>query len=53
VRRHTPRDTAFAISVTDKAVSEKIGAYREYEGDKIICSFEENGLPLEVAYRAA
>lgn len=47
------RAASFAIAVTDKVISEEIGAYREFEGDKIICSFEDNGLPLEVAYKAA
>lgn len=47
------RDAVFAIAVTDTVVSEEIGAYREFEGDKVLCSFEDNGLPLEVAYRAA
>ena len=30
-----------------------MGCYRELEGDKIVCSFGDNGLPLEVAYRLA
>ena len=47
------RDAVFALAVTDKVVSEEIGVYREFEGDKIICSCEDNTLPLEVAYRAA
>jgi hypothetical protein len=47
------REALFAIAVTDKVISDDIGAYREYEGDKIICAFEDDGLPLEVAYRAA
>jgi len=34
-------------------ISDSIGCYREVEGDKIICAFEDNGLPLEVAYRIA
>lgn len=47
------REALFAIAVTDKVVSDDIGAYREFEGDKIVCAFEDDGLPLEVAYRAA
>jgi len=47
------REALFAIAVTDKVVSDDIGAYREFEGDKIVCAFEDDGLPLEVAYRTA
>lgn len=47
------REALFAIAVTDKVISDDVGAYREFEGDKIVCAFEDDGLPLEVAYRAA
>ncbi len=47
------REAVFAIAVTDTALSDAVGCFRELEGDKIICAFEENGLPLEVAYRIA
>ncbi|NWF87819.1 hypothetical protein HXY32_08450 [Candidatus Bathyarchaeota archaeon] len=47
------REASFAIAVTDTIISEAIGCYYEVEGDKIICSCGENGLPLEVAYRIA
>lgn len=47
------REASFAIAVTDTTISEAIGCYYEVEGDKIICSFGDNGLPLEVAYRIA
>jgi hypothetical protein len=45
------REANFAIAVTDTLISEAVGCYREVEGDKIICAFGDNGLPLEVAYR--
>jgi hypothetical protein len=47
------REALFAIAVTDKIVSDELGAYREFEGDKIICALEGDGLPLEVAYKTA
>lgn len=47
------REAQFAIAVTETLISDSIGCYREVEGDKIICAFEDNGLPLEVAYRIA
>lgn len=47
------RESQFAIAVTEKMISDSIGCYREVEGDKIICAFGDNGLPLEVAYRIA
>ena len=47
------RESQFAIAVTEKMISGSMGCYREVEGDKIICTFGENGLPLEVAYRIA
>jgi len=47
------REAQFAIAVTETMISDSIGCYREVEGDKIICAFEDNGLPLEVAYRIA
>ena len=47
------REAQFAIAVTEIMISDAIGCYREVEGDKIICAFEDNGLPLEVAYRTA
>jgi len=47
------REAEFAIAVTRSVVSDFIGCYRGIERDKIICSFEENGLPLEVAYKVA
>jgi hypothetical protein len=47
------REANFAIAVTDIMISDAIGCYREIEGDKIICAFGDNGLPLEVAYRIA
>ena len=47
------REAVFAIAVTDHTMSDDMGVYRMYEEDKIICSFEGDGLPLEVAYRAA
>ena len=47
------RESHFAIAVTEKMISDSIGCYREVEGDKIICAFGDNGLPLEVAYRIA
>jgi len=47
------REAAFAIVVTDNALSEAVGCFRDFEGDKIICAFGDNGLPLEVAYRIA
>jgi len=47
------REAQFAIAVTETMISDAIGCYREVEGDKIICIFGDNGLPLEVAYRIA
>lgn len=47
------REAQFAIAVTETMISDSIGCYRGVEGDKIICAFEDNGLPLEVAYRIA
>jgi len=47
------REASFAIAVTDSAISDAIGCYHEVEGDKIICAFGDNGLPLEVAYKIA
>ena len=47
------READFAIAVTDNLISDAVGCYREIEGDKIICAFGDNGLPLEVAYRIA
>jgi hypothetical protein len=47
------REALFAIAVTDKVVTDDLGAYREFEGNKILCAFEEDGLPLEVAYKTA
>lgn len=47
------REANFAIAVTDEAISDAHGCYREVEGDKIICAFGDNGLPFEVAYRIA
>lgn len=47
------REAKFAIAVTEKKMSDSIGCFREIERDKIICSFGDNGLPLEVAYKIA
>jgi len=47
------RESHFAIAVTEKMTSDSIGCFREVEGDKIVCAFGDNGLPLEVAYRVA
>ena len=47
------READFAIAVTDTLISDAVGCYREIEGDKIVCAFGDNGLPLEVAYRIA
>jgi hypothetical protein len=46
------REAAFAIAVTETTTS-AAGCYRTLEKDKIICSYEDNGLPVEVAYRVA
>jgi hypothetical protein len=47
------REARFAIAVTESALSDAIGYYREIEKDKVICAHGDNGLPLEVAYRVA
>jgi hypothetical protein len=47
------REAHFAIAVTDTVISDAVSCYREIEGDKIICTYEDNGLPLEVAYKVA
>jgi len=47
------REASFAIAVTDSTISDAMGCYHEVEGDKIICAFGDNGLPLEVAYKIA
>jgi hypothetical protein len=47
------REAKFAIAVTRSLTSKSIGCYREIEQDKIICAYEDNGLPLEVAYKVA
>ncbi len=47
------REANLAIAVTDKPLSDSIGCFHEFEGDKIICAIGESQLPLEVAYRIA
>ncbi len=47
------REARFAIAVTKSIISEAVGCYREIERNKLICTFGENGLPLEVAYKIA
>ena len=47
------RGANFAIAVTESQISDPIGHYREIPPDKIICTFGEDGLPLEVAYKIA
>ncbi len=47
------READFAIAVTQIMISKSIGHYHEIEGNKIICTYEDNILPLEVAYRIA
>jgi len=47
------REANFAIAVTKTVISDSIGCFHEIEGNKIICVFEDNRLPLEVAYRIA
>lgn len=47
------REAKFAIAVMESYISEPIGNYREIPPDKIICTFREEGLPLEVAYKVA
>lgn len=47
------REAHFAIAVTQTTISDSIGCYHEIEGNKIICTYEDNRLPLEVAYRIA
>lgn len=44
------REAQLAIAVTKTIATD---CYREIGADKIICAFEDNGLPLEVAYRVA
>lgn len=47
------RDAQFAVAVSETPLQEKVGRYREYEDNKILCEFSEDGLPVEVAYRVA
>jgi hypothetical protein len=47
------REANFAIAVTQTRISDSIGCYHEIEGNKIICTYDDNRLPLEVAYRIA
>jgi flagellin-like hook-associated protein FlgL len=47
------REASFAIGVTESVFSEAVGCYREVEKDKIVCAFQDDGLPLEVAYKVA
>jgi len=47
------RGANFAVAVTESQISDPIGNYREIPPDKIICTFGEDGLPLEVAYKVA
>jgi len=47
------REARFAIAVTESQISEPIGNYREVPPDKIVCTFGEDGLPVEVAYKVA
>jgi hypothetical protein len=47
------REASYAIGVTESVFSDVVGCYREVEKDKIVCAFEGNGLPLEVAYKVA
>lgn len=47
------REASFAIGVKETVFSDSVSAYREVEKDKIVCAFEDDGLPLEVAYKVA
>lgn len=43
------REAKFAIAVSESPL-QSIGKYREFEINKIVCEFGDDGLPLEVAY---
>lgn len=47
------READFAIAVTKSLISDSVGSYREIPPDKIVCTFADDGLPLEVAYKVA
>ena len=47
------REAKFAIAVSEVPLPTSVGHYREYEQNKIVCEFGEDGLPFEVAYKVA
>lgn len=47
------RDAQFTIAVSKAPLSLAVGRFREYEGNKIVCEFADDGLPVEVAYKVA
>ncbi len=49
----TNREAKFAIAVSEVPLPISVGHYREYEQNKIVCEFGEDGLPFEVAYKVA
>lgn len=47
------REAKFAIAISEVPLPASVGHYREYEQNKIVCEFGEDGLPFEVAYKVA
>ncbi len=47
------RDAEFAIAVSETPLQSEGGRFREFEGNKILCEFADDGLPVEVAYKVA
>jgi len=47
------REAKFAIAISEVPLPTSVGHYREYEQNKIVCEFGEDGLPFEVAYKVA
>ena len=47
------REAKFAIAVSEVPLRTSVGHYREYEQNKVVCEFGEDGLPFEVAYKVA
>jgi len=47
------REAKFAIAISEVPLPTSVGHYREYEQNKIVCEFGEDGLLFEVAYKVA
>lgn len=47
------REAKFAIAVSEDSLPKGVGKYREFEQNKIVCEFGDDGLPLEIAYKVS